>query len=179
MRFYFLISIFGVCQAADKAGARMGWNLWSCTNVMIRVRRTPNSRSSQRTVRLSGGLTVRTPSVWSSGDPGHDHSMIRSPSIVPTRIYTNFCLNEASLEEMPIFLLGFGIEWLEEVECGWVPEWTMHFLQWPNVVRNLDSGTWHTISKLRFISIMFELFSIMYCIISCKIIRKKKEFEAI
>ena len=153
MRFYFLISIFGVCQAADKAGARMGWNLWSCTNVMIRVRRTPNSRSSQRTVRLSGGLTVRTPSVWSSGDPDHDNSMIRSPSIVPTRIYTNFCLNEASLEEMPIFLLGFGIEWLEEVECGWVPEWTMHFLQWPNVVRNLDSGTWHTISKL---SINFE-----------------------
>ena len=152
---------------------------FSRSQCMIRVHRTPNSTSSQRTVRPSGGLTVRTPSVWSSVNPGHDNLMIWLTFIVLTRIYTNFCLNEASLEEMPIFLLGFGIEWLEEVECGWVPEWTMHFLQWPNVVRNLDSGTWHTISKLRFISIMFELFSILYCIISCKIIRKKKEFEAI
>ena len=155
----------------------------------------PNTEQQEFTVWLCGlfgpstpyseekkfrtGLTVRSPSVRSSVGPGHDNLMIRSTFIVPTRIYTNFCLNEASLEEMPIFLLGFGIEWLEEVECGWVPEWTMHFLQWPSVVQNLDSGTWHTISKLRFISIMFELFSIMYCIITCKIIRKKKEFEAI
>ena len=126
-----------------------------------------------------GLFEQRIPTVRSSVDPDHDNLMIRSTFIVLTRIYTNFCLNEASLEEMPIFLLGFGIEWPGELECGWVPEWTMHFLQWPSVVPNLDSGTWHTVSKCRFISIIFELFSILYCIISYKIIRKKKEFEAI
>ena len=142
------------------------FSLGPCTNVTIRFHRTLNSKIS---------LFRRA----TSPNTGHDNLMIRSTFIVLTRIYTNFCLNAASLEEMPIFLLGFGIEWLGELECGWVPVWTMHFLQWPSVVPNLDSGTWHTVSKCRFISIMFELFSILYCIISNKIICKKKEFEAI
>ena len=117
-----------------------------------------NSPNTKHFEKFRTGLTVQTPFIRSSVDPGHAHLIIRSTFLVLTMIYTNFCLNEASLEEMPIFLLVFGIEWPEGVECGWVPEWTMRFLQWPSVAQNLDSGTWHTISKLRYISIMFELF---------------------
>ena len=149
MRFYFLISIFGVCHGADKAGARKGWKLFTLTK------------------HQGHGPWVM---VWC-----YELLMLLSTFKVPMRIYTNFCLNEASLEEMPIFLLAFGIEWPEQIECGWGPEWTMQSLQCPSVVQNLDSGIWLTILKPhrppRFVR--------HWLIGTCRTIHKKKEFEAI